>query len=36
MKSIRPWKHEEFPGWEGFKGTMWKDEINVRDFIQKN
>ena len=36
MKSIRPWKHEEFPGWEGFKGSMWKDEINVRDFIQKN
>lgn len=22
--------------WEGFEGRIWKDEINVRDFIQKN
>ncbi len=22
--------------WQGFKGHLWKDEINVRDFIQKN
>lgn len=22
--------------WSGFKGTRWKDEINVRDFIQNN
>ncbi|WP_156883247.1 formate C-acetyltransferase [Lacticigenium naphthae] len=22
--------------WEGFKGTVWKSEIDVRDFIQKN
>ncbi len=22
--------------WEGFCGGVWKDEINVRDFIQKN
>ena len=22
--------------WEGFKGQTWKDEINVRDFIQQN
>ena len=22
--------------WRGFKGTAWKTEINVRDFIQKN
>ena len=22
--------------WEGFKGQLWKEEINVRDFIQKN
>ncbi len=21
--------------WEGFKGKIWKDEINTRDFIQK-
>ena len=22
--------------WEGFEGQLWKEEINVRDFIQKN
>ena len=22
--------------WHGFKGRLWKDEINTRDFIQKN
>ena len=22
--------------WRGFKGTHWTDEVNVRDFIQKN
>ena len=22
--------------WNGFKGRLWKEEINVRDFIQKN
>ena len=22
--------------WNGFKGKVWKDEINVRDFIQEN
>ena len=22
--------------WEGFKGKIWKDEINTRDFIQEN
>lgn len=21
--------------WEGFEGRIWKEEINVRDFIQK-
>ena len=36
MKSFKPWTHEDFPGWEGFEGRIWKDEINVRDFIQKN
>src|SRR3712207_9461371 len=25
-----------FKQWENFKGQLWKDEINVRDFIQKN
>ena len=22
--------------WEGFQGRLWKEEINTRDFIQKN
>ena len=22
--------------WNGFKGGVWQDEINVRDFIQQN
>ena len=22
--------------WNGFKGDVWRDEINVRDFIQSN
>ena len=22
--------------WAGFAGHLWKDEINVRDFIQTN
>ena len=22
--------------WNGFKGGVWQDEINVRDFIQSN
>ncbi len=26
----------EHKTWEGFKGDNWKDEINVRDFIQNN
>ncbi|MCQ2465270.1 MAG: formate C-acetyltransferase, partial [Oscillospiraceae bacterium] len=26
----------EFSQWSGFKGNKWKNEINVRDFIQKN
>ncbi|MGL4730517.1 MAG: formate C-acetyltransferase [Clostridium sp.] len=25
-----------FKQWEGFKGELWQEEINVRDFIQKN
>lgn len=24
------------PEWNGFVGGKWEDEINVRDFIQKN
>ncbi|MCI5621627.1 MAG: formate C-acetyltransferase [Lachnospiraceae bacterium] len=26
----------EFEQWNGFEGRLWKEEINVRDFIQKN
>ena len=22
--------------WNGFEGGLWQDEINVRDFIQRN
>ena len=25
-----------FEQWEGFEGRIWKEEVNVRDFIQKN
>jgi formate C-acetyltransferase len=25
-----------FKQWEGFKGELWKEQIDVRDFIQKN
>lgn len=25
-----------FDQWEGFEGRIWKEEVNVRDFIQKN
>ena len=25
-----------YPQWDGFEGRLWKEEINVRDFIQKN
>ncbi len=26
----------DFSQWEGFEGKLWKEEINTRDFIQKN
>ena len=26
----------QFEQWEGFEGRIWKEEVNVRDFIQKN
>ncbi|MBE7055801.1 MAG: formate acetyltransferase, partial [Ruminococcaceae bacterium] len=25
-----------FSAWDGFEGRIWKEEINTRDFIQKN
>ena len=27
---------KEFTQWEGFEGRIWKEEVNTRDFIQKN
>lgn len=27
---------KNFDQWEGFSGRLWKEEINVRDFIQNN
>ena len=29
-------KHETLPAWEGFNEGVWSDEVNVRNFIQKN
>ncbi len=26
----------DFKQWDGFEGRIWKEEVNVRDFIQKN
>ena len=26
----------DFKQWDGFCGRIWKMEVNVRDFIQKN
>ena len=26
----------DFEQWEGFEGSLWKEEVNVSDFIQKN
>ena len=26
----------EYEGWAGFKGSKWKESIDVRDFIQTN
>ncbi|MDD6488304.1 MAG: pyruvate formate lyase family protein, partial [Clostridia bacterium] len=28
--------NENFAAWEGFDGKIWKEEVNVRDFIQHN
>ena len=32
------WIHggKEMEQWRGFKGKVWKEEVNVRDFIQQN
>ena len=36
--SIREWRITmiEKEQWNGFEGKLWKEEINTRDFIQKN
>ena len=26
----------QFEAWAGFKGKLWKEEVNTRDFIQNN
>ena len=26
----------QYEQWNGFEGRIWKEEVNVRDFIQKN
>ena len=26
----------DFKQWDGFEGRIWKEEVNTRDFIQKN
>ena len=26
----------QFEQWSGFNGRLWKEEVNVRDFIQNN
>ncbi len=31
-----PIKMVNFDAWEGFEGRLWKEEINVREFIQNN
>ena len=25
---------KQFEAWAGFKGRLWKEEVNTRDFIQ--
>ena len=27
---------KNFDQWEGFSGRLWREEVNVRDFIQNN
>ena len=27
---------KDFAQWEGFEGSRWKEQINVRDFIRHN
>ena len=36
MPMTNPGKFDSDGAWEGFRGEIWQEEINVRDFIQKN
>ena len=27
---------KDFKQWDGFEGRIWKEEVNTRDFTQKN
>ena len=27
---------QDYSQWDGFEGRLWKEEVNVRDFIQNN
>ena len=34
MPMTNPGKFDSDGAWEGFRGEIWQEEINVRDFIQ--
>ena len=27
---------KQFEAWAGFKGRLWKEEVNTRDFVPEN
>ena len=35
MPMTNPGKFDSDGAWEGFRGEIWQEEINVRDFIHK-
>lgn len=35
MPMTTPGKFDSNGAWDGFRGEIWQEEINVRDFIQK-
>ena len=34
MPMTKPGKFDSKGAWDGFRGEIWQEEINVRDFIQ--
>lgn len=36
MPMTKPGAFDSKGAWDGFKGRIWREEINVRNFIQKN